>query len=197
VKPLLHGMLLLAGVSGALPLAAQPPGRITRAGVARAQAVVDSVFLDRKLSSGTIEAGDWASYLMVRLGVDPLPDSVGMNVGIESVLITFSGQLKDLPPDAQAMVGPISALIDPATIITAEVVQVPAAPGLAHFRLRGVRVGVFPIPELMLHSMMLEVGERYPALTKSGRDLYVQIPEGGKVTLGAGVVVLSLEAKKP
>jgi hypothetical protein len=191
VKSFVAGALLLAGAFGAWSqVAAQQAGRITPAGVARAQAVVDSVFLDRRLEAGTIEGGDWASYLMVRLGVNPLPDSVGMVVAVDTLLITFSGRIQDLPPDAQAMVGPLSALIDPATVISAEVELVPAAPGLAHFRLRGVKVGAFPVPETMLRSMLFEVGEQYPALTKSGRDLYVQIPSDGKVVLGQGVVVL-------
>lgn len=185
------GALLLAGLFGTWsPVAAQQTGRITPAGVARAQAVVDSVFLDRRLEAGTIEGGDWASYLMVRLGINPLPDSVGMVVAVDTLLITFSGRIQDLPAEAQAMVGPLSALIDPATVISAEVELVPAAPGLAHFRLRGLKVGAFPVPETMLRSMLFDVGEQYPALTKSGRDLYVQIPSDGKVLLGQGVVVL-------
>ncbi len=196
MKSLVRGALVLGGLAAAVSqLMAQQAGRITPAGVARAQAVVDSVFLDRKVERGSIEGGDWASYLMVRLGVSPLPDSVGMVVSVDTLLITFSGRLQDLPPEAQAMVGPLSALIDPATIIIAEVEQVPAAVGLAHFRLRGVKVGMFPVPELMLHSLLLDVGARYPELTKSGRDLYVQIPEDGKVVLGLGMVVLSTDAK--
>jgi hypothetical protein len=31
--------------------------------------------------------------------------------------------------------------------------------------------------------MLLDVGEHYPALTKTGRDLYVEIPPDGKVIL--------------
>jgi len=198
VKSLVRGALVLWGVGATVPqLVAQQPGRITPAGVARAQAVVDSVFLDRKVEAGSIEGGDWASYLMVRLGVTPLPDSVGMVVAVDTLLITFSGRIQDLPPEAQAMLGPLSALIDPATIIIAEVEQVPAAVGLAHFRLRGVKVGMFPVPEVMLHSLLLDVGERYPALTKTGRDLYVQIPEDGKVALGLGMVVLSRGSGDP
>jgi hypothetical protein len=196
VKSFVRGLLILSGAGASLsPLAAQPAGRITPAGVVRAQAMVDSVFLDRKLETGSIEGGDWAGYLMVRLGVTPLPDSLGVFVAVDTLLITFSGRIQDLPPEAQAMLGPLAALIDPATMLSADIELVPAARGLAHFRLRGVKVGMFPVPDLMLHSMLLDVGERYPALTKSGRDLYVQIPEDGKVMLGQGVVVLSREAK--
>lgn len=170
---------------------AQPAGRITPAGVARAQAVVDSVFLDRQSTSGTIEGGDWASYLLVRLGVQLLPDSVGVAVAVDSSRITFSGRIKDLPPEAQAMLGALSALLDPATVLSADIEMLPAAQGLAHFRLRGVSVGAFPVPELVLRSMMMDVGDKYPALTKTGRDLYVQIPDDGRITLVQGAVRIS------
>ena len=185
-----RGALLLL----ALPSFAQAQGRITPAGVVRAQAVVDSVFLDRKTSKSAIEGGDWASYLMVRLGVTPLPDSVGIVVAVDSQLITFSGRIQDLPPDARAMLGPLSALVDPATMLSAEIEQLPAGKGLAHFRLRKVSVGVFPVPELMLRSMMMDIGDRYPALTETGRDLFVQIPPDGRVTLSTGAVLISISA---
>jgi hypothetical protein len=185
-------LLGLGALLHAAPASTQTQGRITRAGVARAQAVVDSVFLDRKVSKGTIEGGDWAAYLMVRLGVTPLPDSVGMVVAVDSQLITFSGRIQDLPPEARAMLGPLSAMVDPATVLSAEVEQVPAEKGLAHFRLRKVNVGAFPVPELMLRSMMMDIGDKYPALTETGRDLYVQIPPDGRVALTLGAVLLSM-----
>jgi hypothetical protein len=158
-------------------------GRITPAGVARAQAVVDSVFLDRKAREGFIEGGDWASYLMVRLGVTPLPDSVGIVVATDSQAITFTGRIQDLPAEAQAMLGPLVALLDPSTVLAAEVVQLPSGKGIAHFQLSRVTVGGFPVPEIVLRSMLLNIGDSYPELTKSGRDLFVQIPPDGAVLL--------------
>ncbi|MGH7559553.1 MAG: hypothetical protein ACRENB_00890 [Gemmatimonadales bacterium] len=173
------------------PRAPGASGRITSAGVVRAQAVVDSVFLDRKAAQGEIEGGDWASYLMARLGV-PLPDSSGMLVAVDSTGIVISGRIQDLPLEARLMLGPLEALVDSSTALAALVVQVPAGKGLAHFRLRGVTVGGFPIPEVVLHAMLLKIGERYPALTKSGRDLLVQIPTDGAVQLRPGAVRLVL-----
>jgi len=158
-------------------------GRITPAGVARAQAVVDSVFLDRKAREGFIEGGDWASYLMVRLGVTPLPDSVGIEVATDSQAITFSGRIQDLPPEGRAMMGPLLALMDSTTVLVAEVVLLPSGRGLAHFQLSRVTVGGFPVPEIVLRSMLFNIGDRYPELTKSGRDLFVQIPPDGAVVL--------------
>jgi hypothetical protein len=168
------------------------PGRITPAGVARAQAVVDSVFLDRKIPEGTIEGGDWASYLMVRLGVQPLPDSVGLVVSVDSTRITFSGRIEDLPPEARAMLGPLGALVDPSTVLSADVEQLKGSKGVAHFWLRGVNVGGLPVPELVVRSMMLNIGDRYPALTKSGRDLFVELPDDGLISLEKGGVRLRI-----
>ncbi len=176
-------------------LQAPTAGRITPAGVARAQAVVDSVFLDRKAALGSIEGGDWASYMMVRLGVTPLPDSIGIQVAVDSQRIVFSGRIQDLPPEARAMLGPLSALVDSSTMLTADVVQLPASQGLAHFQLRGVTVGMFPVPDLILRSMLLDIGERYPALTKTGRDLFVQIPDDGHIALATGTVRLRTDRK--
>jgi hypothetical protein len=158
-------------------------GRITPAGVARAQAVVDSVFLDRKARVGFIEGGDWASYLMVRLGVTPLPDSVGIQVATDSQAITFSGRIQDLPAEGREMMGPLMALMDSTTVLVAEVVLLPSGKGLAHFQLSRVTVGGFPVPEIVLRSMLFNIGDRYPELTKSGRDLFVQIPPDGAVVL--------------
>lgn len=185
---ILAGLLAVTVLSG---VTQQPTGRITPAGVARAQAVVDSVFLDRKSAAGTIEGGDWAAYLMVRLGVSPLPDSTGVVVTVDSTRINFSGRIKDLPPEAQAQLGPLAALVDPATVISADIEMLPASKGLAHFRLKSVSVGAFPVPDVMLRSMMMDIGDKYPALTKTGRDLFVQIPDDGKVELIAGAVRIS------
>jgi hypothetical protein len=160
-----------------------PTGRITPAGVVRAQAVVDSVFLDRKSREGFIDGGDWASYLMVRLGVTPLPDSIGITVTTDSQAITFTGRIQDLPPEGRAMLGPLLALMDSSTVLAVEVVQLPANTGIAHFQLSRVTVGGFPVPDIVLRSMLLNIGDRYPELTKTGRDLFVQIPADGSIVL--------------
>lgn len=178
-------LLLVPGL-----IAAQSPtaGKLSRAGVVRAQAVVDSVFIDRKASEGTIEAGDWASYLMARLGVEPLPDTTGMLVTSDSSHILVSGRIRDLPEEARAMLGPLAALVDANTVLEAEVVLLQTEHGLAHFQLRSVSVGGFGVPFVVLHAMLLDVGKRYPALTESGRDLWVQIPLDGRVVLISGAV---------
>ncbi len=168
------------------------PGRISRTGVARAQAVVDSVFLDRTMREGYVEPGDWASYLMARLGVEPIPENTAIQIRVDSGGVEFSGRLQDLPEEARAMLGPLAALVDSSTILTAEVVQLPAAKGIVHYRLERVRVGGVPIPETIMRYMLFDVGDRYPALTRSGRDLFVQIPPDGQVTLIRGAIRLRI-----
>ena len=198
----MKALLALAGfVAGASVASAQSSpiplggaGRITAAGVVRAQAVVDSVFLDRTSKVGLIESGDWASYLMARLGVTPLPESTEMLVTVDTGGVVISGRIQDLPQEAREMVGPLLALVDSSTILAANIAKVPAGKGLAHFRLRSVTVGGYPVPEVLLHSMLLRVGERYPALTRSGRDLLVQIPVDGSVTLETGAIRLAIVA---
>lgn len=190
MKRLSFALVLLAGV---VPRGvAQAPGHLSRGGVIRAQAVVDSVFINRQSANGTIEAGDWASYLMARLGVSPLPDSSGIAIAIDSAHVVFSGRLADLPDEARAMLGPLAALLDSTTVLSADVVMVPADRGLVHFRLRGVNVGGLPVPEMVLQSMLYNIGDRYPALTRSGRDLFVQIPPDGRVTLATRAVRLAV-----
>lgn len=178
---------LLVALS-ALLSAQAPPGRISRAGVARAQAVVDSVFLDRKAVEGTIEGGDWASYLMARLGVEPIPENTEILIVVDTERIVLSGRIQDLPQETRAMIGPLAALVDSSTVLAADIALLPAAQGLSHFRLQGVSIGGFPVPELILRSMLLDVGEHYPGLTKTGRDLYVEIPSDGRVMLIPGAI---------
>jgi hypothetical protein len=191
---ILVGLLCGTSVAAAQssPIPAGGAGRITAGGVVRAQAVVDSVFLDRMSKAGLIESGDWASYLMARLGVTPLPESTEMLVTTDTSGVIISGRIQDLPQEAREMVGPLLALVDSSTVLAALVVKVPAGKGLAHFRLRAVTVGGYPVPEVLLHSMLLRVGERYPALTKSGRDLLVQIPLDGTVVLETGAIRLAI-----
>ena len=198
MRAALLGALLLAApgrAPDATAQAAPAPSRLSRCGVVRAQAVVDSVFLDRTAASGTIDGGDWASYLMARLGVTPLPDTSSILVATDTAHIAISGRIQDLPQEARAMLGALAALVDSSTVLIADVELLPANKGLSHFRLRGISVGGFPVPEVVLHSMLLDIGERYPALTKSGRDLYVEIPTDGRVVLVSGGVRLTAPAR--
>lgn len=197
IRRMAAGLGVLWIAATARLLAQTPIGQITPDGVVRAQAVVDSVFLDRKSREGFIDGGDWASYLMVRLGVTPLPDSIGIVVTTDSQAITFTGRIQDLPPEGRAMLGPLLALLDSSTVLVAEVVMLPASKGIAHFQLSRVTVGGFPVPEIVLRSMLFNIGDRYPELTKTGRDLFVQIPPDGSVALVTDGVRLAAPAIAP
>jgi hypothetical protein len=185
-------LALLAGrVAAQGDLVAGPAGRLSNEGVLRASAMVDSVFIDRVLAEGIIDGGDWASYMLARLGAVRIQDSLGILVQVDTGHIEVRGRLQDLPLEARQLLGPLASLVDSSTVVVADVVLQRTGHEVVRFWLRGVRVSGFPFPELLLASMMKEVGHQYPALTASGRDLYVQVPADGIVTLVSGGVRLS------
>ena len=79
---LLLGLAFAGGTAAAQTPPA--PGRLSNDGVVRAASQVDSVFVDRTKQSALIDGGDWASYLLARLGAGPIPDSLGIAIGIDS-----------------------------------------------------------------------------------------------------------------
>lgn len=184
--------LLLA--CAALPAAAQThaPGTLSNGGVARASALVDSVFVDRVVPEARIEGGDWASYLLARLGAGPIPDTLGIQVAVDTSRIEVRGRLKDLPAEARQLLGPLALMVDSSTEVAADVVLQRTGPRVARFWLRGLEVNGFPFPELLLRQMMAQVGRQYPALTASGRDLYVEVPPDGIIALDEGAVRLAI-----
>ena len=50
---------------------APSPGHLSNDGVLRASSQVDSVFVARTKADGRVDGGDWASYLLARLGAGP------------------------------------------------------------------------------------------------------------------------------
>ena len=48
-----------------------------------------------------------------------------------------------------------------------------------------------PFPEAVLTPLLSSVGKQYPALTASGRDLYVRVPTGAGMALEPGAVRLT------
>ena len=79
----------------------------------------------------------------------------------------------------------------PETELTAEIDLVPAGSRAVHFRLRDVLIDGVPVPDGLLQPVMAGVGDSYPALTSSGRDLYVEVPPGGRITLTPDSVSLT------
>ena len=186
---------VLVGAAGAAAAQSNPnPGRLSNDGVFRAGGIVDSVFLDRTKAEGIIDGGDWASYLLARLGAGRVPDSLGVEVHIDSTDIEVRGRLRDLPEETRSLLGPLASMVDSNSVIIARVVMQRTGREVVRFWLRSIVLNGYPFPELLLGPMMRSVGRQYPALTASGRDLYVQVPPDGEVTLVPGAVRLRIQS---
>ncbi len=192
---------LLAGLAAAValarPLEAQssgeplPPGEpITNEGVLRASAVVDSVLLDGQADERVVGAGDFASYLMARLGVVPIPAELRFRVVPDTVALRLTGRVADLPPEAVSEIGPFVAFLDPGTRLDALVALTRENPRAYRFRLAEVLIGGTRVPDDILQMVMSDVGRRYPALSRTGRDLFVEVPAGATIALVPGGVRL-------
>lgn len=184
-------------LAGAGPLAAQsavpvapPVDSVSLEGVYRAAAVVDSVFVDGLSRYGEIAPGDFGAYLLVRLGVEPFPEDLAWRVQAEQDIIFIRGRFKDIPEESRALFGNLLMFMDSTTTLEVEVRMAPAGVALARFRLTRVLVNRVPIPEFLLSQILYSVGRQYPALTETGRDLYLQIPADGRITLWPGKVVV-------
>lgn len=193
-RPLFLSLLLAAPLSMAAAQTNPLPGRLSMDGVLRASAVVDSVFVDRHVSAGAIDGGDWASYLLARLGAGQIPDSLGIMVGIDTARIEVRGRMQDLPEETRALLGPMARMVDSNTVISADVAVERTGPQVVRFWLRSLSVNGFALPEFLLGQMMASVGRQYPALTRTGRDLYVQVPADGVVRLDTGLIRLGIDS---
>jgi len=163
---------------------------VSQVGVERASAVVDAVFVDRLLPQGTVGAGDWASYLMARLGIVPIPPDVRVRVRSDSGQVRISSRVRDLNAETRAALGPIAGMLPPDTEITGDIGVLHPTPEVVQFYLEAVRVNGVALPDGIVAATMLEVGRRYPALSKSGRSLYVQVPADAEVRFLPGEVLL-------
>ncbi len=121
----------LAAIIAGSGLSAQTPdslrGRLSNDGVLRASVVVDSVFLDRTKLTATIDGGDWASYLLARLGAGRIPGGLGIEVVVDTVRILVRGRLQDLPPETRGLLGPVASMVDSSTMIVADVASCASA----------------------------------------------------------------------
>jgi hypothetical protein len=167
------------------------PQRIAPEGVYRASALVDSVFIDRLLPHATVGGGDFAAYLMSRLGARNLPPDFAFTVEIDSALIHIAGRIADLPPDARQALSQLVLLLPADTRLEAQIELAPAGREAVRFHLRTITVQGVPIPEAFLAPLMADIGRQYPVLTATGRELYVQIPAGATVMLIPGAVTLN------
>jgi hypothetical protein len=197
-------LLLVAGVLSAPAGRAQTstqtppaaaPGRLSNAGVYRAAALVDSVYVDRLNTHAFVDGGDFASYLVARLGVRPVPDNLAIDVMVDTGAVTLSGRVQDLPEAVKASLGPALMFLDPSSVISADIALLRARVGVVSFHLRSLLVNGVPLPEAILVPLMAQVGASYPALTSTGRDLLVAIPEDGTMRLAQGGVRVAVKPR--
>jgi hypothetical protein len=165
--------------------------RISPAGVLRASALVDSVYVDRLLPGAVVDGGDFTAYLMARLGVRTLPPDFGYQVTVDSALIRIAGRIADLPGEARQALARLILVLPPETRLEAQVELLPAGREAVRFHLRGATMQGVAVPEPLLALLMSDIGHRYPALTATGRDLYVQVPAGAGMELVSGGVALT------
>jgi hypothetical protein len=178
----------------AVPVQEPSADQLSNAGVVRASAKVDSVFIDRLVPEVVIGGGDFGSYLMARLGVIPIPDDLKLRVWVDTQKISIHGRVADLPELARRTLGPLIGMVPLETPIAGDVELSRVAEEVVRFRLAAVRVNGIPLPEGLVAAVMYEVGRQYPVLGKSGRDLYVRIPADGEVVLVPGGVRLRVIA---
>jgi hypothetical protein len=190
--PLRVRVSLLAACLCPAVVAAQQsaPDSVSAAGVFRASAVVDSVFVDRLVPEAVVGSGDWASYLMARLGVVPIPPDLKIAVSSDTARIRIESKLGALPYEARRALGPMFGMFPPETVVAGDISLAKVAREVVRFRLETVRVNGVPLPDPVVQSVMFDVGRQYPALTKSGRDLFVEIPADAEVELRAGTIRL-------
>jgi len=186
----------------AVPLSAQdtsiprlPGGRITNAGVARANRAVDSVFIARTLPADTIEIGDFAGYLIARLGVPPFSDSLNFAVTADTLRARITGRLMDFPVEARSELGPIFTFIDSTSVFTIDVSMPQHSDRLMLFRLERATIRGIPIPDMLLDPALTEYARRYPVLAGGGRELLVEMPPGATARLVTNGVAIYLPVK--
>jgi hypothetical protein len=164
---------------------------ISPEGVFRASALVDSVYVDRLLPRATVDGGDFTAYLMARLGARNLPPDFGYTVTVDTALLRIGGRIADLPNEARQALAQLLLVLPQETRLEAQVELLPAGREAVRFHLRSATVQGVPVPESFLAPIMSDIGRQYPALTATGRDLFVQVPLGARMHLVGGGVVLT------
>ena len=170
-----------------------PGSRISNAGVLRAEAATDSVFINRSRLVDTVDIGDFASFLLARIGAPPFDDSLAFKVTADSQRIHISGRLMDFPADSRAEIGPIFRFLDSTSVWVAQISMPQAENGIIIFRFEGLRVSGLPIPDLLVAAALDEYRQRYPRmLAANGREFHVEIPREARVRLVHNGIVLRM-----
>jgi hypothetical protein len=187
-------VLALSLAPGALPAqeAAGVGSRISNAGVLRADTAVEAVFLARTRLVDTVDIGDFASHLLARLGVPPFEDSLAFAVTSDTARVRIGGRLKDFPEIARRELSGIFFFLDSLTPFEAEISMPGRRDGIMRFRLERVRVGGFPIPEILLVPALREYDRRYPVLASGGRELMIAMPPEATAALVEDAIELRM-----
>jgi hypothetical protein len=164
---------------------------ITAGGILRASALVDSVYIDRQLPQAKVDGGDFTAYLLARVGAGAVPPDFGYRVAMDTTKVRIGGRVSDLPAEARQSLSQLIMFLPPSTWLEADVRLLPAGREGVRFHLQGASVQGIPVPEAVLTPLLSSVGKQYPALTASGRDLYVQLPSGAGMALEPGAVRLT------
>jgi hypothetical protein len=164
---------------------------ITADGILRASALVDSVYIDRQLPQARVDGGDFTAYLLARVGAGAVPPDFGYRVSMDTTRVRIGGRVSDLPAEARQSLSQLIMFLPPSTWLEADVRLLPAGQEGVRFHLQGASVQGIPVPEAVLTPLLSSVGKQYPALTASGRDLYVRVPTGAGMALEPGAVRLT------
>ena len=121
-----------------------------------------------------------------------IPPDLRLRVVVDSGSIRITGRIADLPREALAELGPLLALLDTNTSLDAWASLDRPGPTVVRFRLDSAALGGVGIPEVALAPVLANVGTRYPKLTATGRDLFVEVPPDGELRLVRGGVRLAV-----
>lgn len=197
-----RSLLVMVLILACAPLPAQTSpsalsgSRITNAGVERAAATVDSVFIEKQWPRGSVDVGDFTAYLLARLGVPPFSDSLAFRVTSDSTRIRIRGRLMDFPPDSRAELGPLFSFVDSTSSFVAELSMPQRENGIMRFRLERLLVRDYSVPEFLFLPALAEYGRRYPVLSSGGREFLVAMPLEATARIGADSLELRMPVKK-
>jgi len=173
-----------------------PGSRITNAGVVRATAATDSVFIAHTHAADTVNIGDFTAFLLAQIGAPPFADSLGFKVTSDTQRVRIAGRIMDFPASSRAELGPIFAFLDSTTVFVAEVSMPQADSGILVFRLERLLVHGFAIPDLLVLAALEKYRSQYPKmLAAGGKEFHAAIPREGRATLIPNAIVLWMAPK--
>ena len=173
-----------------------PGTRLTNAGVVRAGSATDSVFVARIRLVDTINVGDFASFLIAKLGNTTLYDSLKFKVTSDSLRVRISGRLMDFPADSRGEISPIFAFLDSTSVFVAEISMPQADSGIMVFRLERLTVRGLPIPDLLVLAALSSYRAKYPdKLAAGGKEFHAEIPRLAHAKLIKDAIILRMPPK--